>query len=573
MVKKVYLSSTLSDLRLLRDEAKNTLTMMKFEVMDSYAVSPKPPVDKCLEDVSKADIYLGLFAGHYGFSPDGYGGQSITELEYRKAITLGKPCYIFIRDFGSIPPADNDGAMGRADDYTRLRALLEHLRASHVVKDFTDANDLGKKIALDLADIAKEVPPPTPPLMADSSFSAHRNQLDIGLLVVGIRGIGDDAVARLCTALPADWQANSVLFAPEPGRAGPDRLAVDRSLARTRCAALLLSPPALARLTENPVAGEALVRMFTARLGAYTLLLDGVQPSDLPAGWPPAASSFQVDAWLAGGGTTQGGQLADLVQRFPGAAPGNQDVTNSRLVGLAYSVLAMTRDEARALADKPTLVQDELGRPSYEFFKSLLDGLVSKGDWVNRYGPCRHDWQPFGNGSVKELLQDVVNKINEQPQIQRRDREALRGNRIRLHYYPFEPAAFQRNAPDWPLLEAMRGRGCLVLVDELSALHPALCRKGEAFLSDPTVTVATLSGLDPAVLSLDALIDNPQKIEDLVRRFAEKLDLRCELGINNKARALRWLRQSLPETLTEQEALGADPDRLQEFRTSLAGGL
>ena len=37
--------------------------------------------------------------------------------------------------------------------------------------------------------------------------------------------------------------------------------------------------------------------------------------------------------------------------------------------------------------------------------------------------------------------------------------QALLGNHIRLRYYPFAPEAFRQDAPDWPLLAALRGRG------------------------------------------------------------------------------------------------------------------
>mgnify|MGYP000541235759 CR=1 FL=1 len=163
----------------------------------------------------------------------------------------------------------------------------------------------------------------------------------------------------------------------------------------------------------------------------------------------------------------------------------------------------------------------------------------------------------------------MVDTINSQTIVPKRDQTALLGNRIRLRYYPFEPDAFKQDSPDWPLLEAMRSRGCLVLVDELSTLHPNLYGKGNVFLSDPAVTVATLSGLDPAVFSLDALIDSPQKIDVLVDRFSNKLDPRCELAINNRSRVRRWLRLSVPEALAGAESRGADPDRRSQFVAGL----
>jgi len=573
MSKLVYLSSTLADLAPFRDGAMKALLKAGYRVKDSYRASPQPPAAQCLSDVREADIYLGIFAGRYGYCPEGYGGKSITELEYREAVRSGKPCFLFIRPLEDIAGKDLDSAKGEYDADRKLRALREELQTRHTCALVGSPTDLALSITQALPRVDEDR---LPDLRRGGMFNEaapHPGQLNIGLLVVGVRGCDDAALERLCGALPADWQAGSALFAPEPGMAGTDRLAVDRSLSRARCVALLVSPPGLARLRENTTAGDGLSRMLAARLGGYALLLDGVQAADLPASWPPATASFRVGEWLAAGGTAVGGEIARLIAAFPGAAPAHRDIDNPHLVGLAYSVLAMTRDEARAIAERPELVRDELGRKPYEFLQSVIAGLSSKGDWVSFYGTCRHDWQPFGGGSVKALLEELVATINEQRVVPKRDQSALLGNHIRLRYYPFEPDAFRQDAPDWPLLAAMRGRGCLVLVDELSTLHPALHGKGNVFLSDPAVTVATLSGLDPAVCSLESLVDSPLRIDMLVDRFSNKLDPRCELAINSRARARRWLRQSLPEALAGSEAQGADPNRREEFRKGLLGGL
>lgn len=567
MVKLVYLSSTMEDLGPFRTATAEALTKLGFLIKDSYRASPNPPVTQCLQDVADSDIYLGIFAGHYGSCPDGFGGKSITELEYRKAVELQKPCFIFIRDLKVLVGLESDALKGDFEAATKVNALRSELQqpdSPHTPAFFTDSTDLALKVTQALQRV-----PADAESQRDSLFNKpapHPGQLHTGLLIVGIRGCDDAAVARLGSALP-DWSPAGALYSPEAAQAGDDRLTVDQSLAYARCAALLLSPAGLSRLTENPAGGEALVKMLAARLGHYTLLLDGLPASALPVGWPAPAASFPVGQWLASGEAAIGGELVSLVQGFPLAAAGNRDVTNQRLVGLAYSVLAMNRAEADLLAVTPDLVRDKLGGDAY----TLFAGLAGAGDWVSRYGPRRYDWQPFGNGSVRELLADAVRTLNTPRSRTPRDNIALRGNDIRLRYYPFEPEVFGQDAPDWPLLEAMRDRGCLVLVDELSTLHPSLCGRGDVFLSDPAVTVATLSGLDPAICSLDTLIRSPQRIAMLVDRFSNKLDPRCELAINNKARMRRWLRQCLPEALAGSDAQGANADRAREFSSSVQG--
>ena len=50
----------------------------------------------------KADIYVGLFAFRYGYVPPAHHenpkGLSITELEFRHAEQLKKPCLVFLAD-------------------------------------------------------------------------------------------------------------------------------------------------------------------------------------------------------------------------------------------------------------------------------------------------------------------------------------------------------------------------------------------------------------------------------------------------------------------------------------------
>lgn len=565
MTNQVYLSSTLEDLKPFRAAALEALRKAGYLVKDSYLATTEPTVEQCLKDVRDSDLYVGVFAGRYGWCPDGQGGKSITELEYREAVKADKRRLIFIRPFEECSGKELDSAKGDYDADKKLRALRDELQSGsgHTCALFTDPTDLALKIT-------QALPPPVPPSgMFQGKPPDHPGQLSTGLLIVCVRG-GDEATAeRIRISLPNSWQAASVAFGPEPQHAAADRLAVDLRLARARCVALHLSPPGLARLKENAAAALALLHMLKARVGGFALLLDGVQVAELPPDWPPAAACFSIGAWIASGSAALGGELAQLVQDFPDAAPHHQDVANNRLVGLAYTVLAMTRAEARAVADQPELIKDELGRKPFDFFRLVTAGLASVGDWVNSYGECRCDWQPFGKGSVGDLLHEVVDTINSQTIVPKRDQTALLGNRIRLRYYPFEPDAFKQDSPDWPLLEAMRSRGCLVLVDELSTLHPNLYGKGNVFLSDPAVTVATLSGLDPAVFSLDALIDSPQKIDVLVDRFSNKLDPRCELAINNRSRVRRWLRLSVPEALAGAESRGADPDRRSQFVAGL----
>src|SRR4051794_20888989 len=95
----VYISSTFEDLKDHRSKVRDVLSLLGYRVvtMEGYSAHTSPPVDKCLADVARCDIYIGIFAWRYGFVPKG-GERSITEMEYRTAADKGKECLIFLLD-------------------------------------------------------------------------------------------------------------------------------------------------------------------------------------------------------------------------------------------------------------------------------------------------------------------------------------------------------------------------------------------------------------------------------------------------------------------------------------------
>lgn len=61
---KIYVSSTFDDLREYREQVRTSLRGMGHEdiAMEYYTAGEKRPVEKCLDDVTAADIYVGVFA-------------------------------------------------------------------------------------------------------------------------------------------------------------------------------------------------------------------------------------------------------------------------------------------------------------------------------------------------------------------------------------------------------------------------------------------------------------------------------------------------------------------------------
>src|SRR6185295_5916186 len=87
--------------------------------MESDLVSDERPLKKCLDDVAACDVYVGIIAWRYGFIPkleENPDQRSITELEYRKALELGKPCLLFLTDPGSSWPPNKMDSHGDPKD-------------------------------------------------------------------------------------------------------------------------------------------------------------------------------------------------------------------------------------------------------------------------------------------------------------------------------------------------------------------------------------------------------------------------------------------------------------------------
>src|SRR5712691_4215186 len=88
---RVFVSSTWTDLQEERnavEKALNQLRDTEFQGMEYFGSRPDKPKDASLEEVNRANIYVGIFAHRYG-SIDTESGLSITELEYRQARRRG----------------------------------------------------------------------------------------------------------------------------------------------------------------------------------------------------------------------------------------------------------------------------------------------------------------------------------------------------------------------------------------------------------------------------------------------------------------------------------------------------
>ena len=96
---RVYVSSTVADLRRERQAVMDWLVAAGHQPVHSYRPGSETVRDSCLDDVDTCDLYV-LIAGHrYGFRPaDGNPeGLSITHLEFRRAGQSGLPRIALVR--------------------------------------------------------------------------------------------------------------------------------------------------------------------------------------------------------------------------------------------------------------------------------------------------------------------------------------------------------------------------------------------------------------------------------------------------------------------------------------------
>jgi hypothetical protein len=100
---KVYVSSTMADLKRERQAVLEWLRGARHQAIDSYLPDSDTVRGSCLDDVAVCDLYVLILGHRYGFVPadDNPGGLSITQLEFRRAGECGIPRIALLRT--SIP--------------------------------------------------------------------------------------------------------------------------------------------------------------------------------------------------------------------------------------------------------------------------------------------------------------------------------------------------------------------------------------------------------------------------------------------------------------------------------------
>src|SRR5581483_1382846 len=137
--------------------------------MEEYVAETARPLARCLEDVRGCDLYVGIFAFHYGSVPDegNPGKLSITELEYRQAVEADMPCLLFLlSEHAAWPRSKQD----KGDALDRIEALRDAMMARHMVDKFENTEELMRKVNEAVVNWQSKSGTPVPDVGADWDF-------------------------------------------------------------------------------------------------------------------------------------------------------------------------------------------------------------------------------------------------------------------------------------------------------------------------------------------------------------------------------------------------------------------
>lgn len=146
---QIYLSSTYQDLKDQREQIRLELQKLGHVIvsMETYNAGDERPVEVCLADVARCELYIGILAWRYGFIPLNFN-ESITELEYRKAVETKKTCLWFLINENA-PWSPKLMELPALEKINRFR---KELREQHLVSEFSSSDELAMKVVQSVAD-------------------------------------------------------------------------------------------------------------------------------------------------------------------------------------------------------------------------------------------------------------------------------------------------------------------------------------------------------------------------------------------------------------------------------------
>jgi hypothetical protein len=464
-INKVYLSSTFRDLELFRTAAARSLRRIGKQVieMEDYVAADERPVDKCLRDVAACDVYVGIFAHRYAFVPEQNNpeSKSITELEYRHAMSLKKPCFIFLlAEDAHWQRKFMDEVTGENGAGIRIAALRAELSKERLASYFQTPDDLGLLIVAALTNLEREMFGISASLSEPRTSKPERRQITSDLFVM--YGDAERHLAeRLTQGLSPNPGGLSALLAPRSLFASQDTDFLDLDFRVQTCdiGIAVLSSETLARMDQDPVRSSDVLDIVSSRTGSLLAFCTSSAAASQAKRW-----KFDEVLSISELSLANTSLLRNIKQTL--LARKTLTTMSVPIVGVPLVVAAMTNDEAVNLCANPSVIASELGVKAQERFQEIC--AVLPGPFSKRYGARRDQCRPPGSQlTVVELGLEAIRRLA------RMNNPKLRGRVIKLQLYPFDPLVHERlELRD--IYRHLADTGCVLVVDEMSLFQPSV---------------------------------------------------------------------------------------------------
>jgi tetratricopeptide (TPR) repeat protein len=153
---EVFISATNRDLAAYVQAVDQSLRNAGYQVvtMSSFGAQPDEPRRASIQEVEKADYFLGLYARRYGYIPESET-LAITEQEYHHARLKKIPVFAFLVDEANTDlapgPGEDDASDNAQEKQAKLKSFLTHIETALVRETFAGIEDLKTKVLASLS--------------------------------------------------------------------------------------------------------------------------------------------------------------------------------------------------------------------------------------------------------------------------------------------------------------------------------------------------------------------------------------------------------------------------------------